>query len=178
MSGGALKRVKEYSLSDGDIRKVLGDDVKIYTYPQLQTLRSTKELFDTKGRCILLFPTDSPTSGHWCCLLRKKKGIEFFDPYGDSPEEVKDNIPKSRMEALDIDSPYLTRLLRSLGLPVYYNTYAFQRTSRDVNTCGRHCIVRLLYGNLSLEDYKKVIDSSGLSSDDFVAGVTGHLLGK
>lgn len=177
MSGGALERVKAYPLSDGDIRRILGD-TKILTYPQLKGLRSADDLFDDKGRCLLLFLTESETEGHWCCLLNKKKGIEFFDPYGDSPEEVKDEIPTSRLEALDMDSPYLTRLLRKSGRPVYYNTYKFQKERSDVNTCGRHCVVRLLYAPYSLETYKKIIDKSGLSPDDFVSGVSARFLGK
>lgn len=178
MSGGALERVKAYSLSDGDIRRVLGDDIKIFTYPQLKRLRNADDLFDDKGRCLILFLTNSETEGHWCCLLNKKKGIEFFDPYGDTPNEIKAEIPKSRRDALDMSSPYLMRLLKGSGRPVYYNTYPFQKESRDVNTCGRHCIVRLLYAPSSIETYKRIIDSSGLSPDNFVSGVSASFLGK
>ena len=178
MSGGALERVKAYPLSDGDIRSILGDDIKIFTYPQLKGLRSANDLFDRKGRCLILFLTESATEGHWCCLLNKTKGIEFFDPYGDTPEEVKDEIPKEKREQLDMDSPYLMRLLRASGRPVFTNTHAFQKEKRDVNTCGRHCIVRLLYAPKSLETYSRIITSSGLSPDDFVSGVTASFLGK
>lgn len=178
MSGGALERVKAYPLSDGDIRAILGNDIKIFTYPQLKRFRSADDLFDSKGRCLVLFLTEGPTAGHWCCLLKRGDAIEFFDPYGDSPEEVKDEIPKSKREQLDMNSPYLTRLLQASGRPVYYNTYAFQKEKRDINTCGRHCIVRLLYAPKSLETYKRIIDSSGLSPDDFVSGVSASMLGK
>jgi len=178
MSGGALERVKACPLSDGDIRRILGEDINIFTYPQLKTLRSANDLFDSKGRCLVLFLTESPTEGHWVCLLNKKKGIEFFDPYGDTPSEIKDEIPRAKREQLDMDSPYLTRLLRASGRPVYTNTFAFQKEKRDVNTCGRHCVVRLLYAPYSLDQYKAVIDSSGLSPDDFVAGLTYDKLRK
>lgn len=178
MSGGALERVKAYPLSDGDIRNILGGDIKVFTYPQLKRLRSAEDLFDGKGRCLILFLTQSETEGHWCCLLNKKKGIEFFDPYGDSPEEVKDEIPRSKRDQLDMNSPYLTRLLKASGRPVFYNTYAFQKTKRDINTCGRHCVVRLLYAPSSLETYRRIIDKSGLSPDDFVSGVSASMLGK
>jgi len=178
MSGGALERVKAYPLSDGDIRRVLGEDIKVFTYPQLKRLRSADDLFDSKGRCIILFLTESETAGHWCCLLNKKKGIEFFDPYGDDPEGVKDEIPKSKRDHLDMNQPYLMRLLEASGRPVYYNTFAFQKEKRDINTCGRHCLVRLLYAPSSLETYKRIIDKSGLSPDDFVSGVSASMLGK
>jgi len=177
MSGGALERVKEYPLSDGDIRRMLGG-TKIVTYPQLKRLRTIDDLFDEQGRALVLFLTESPTEGHWVCLLNKKKGIEFFDPYGDTPQEIKEELPKSKRESLDMESPYLSRLLKASGRPVFYNTFAFQKTKRDVNTCGRHCVARLLYAPYSLEKYKSIIDQSGMSPDDFVSGLTASMLGR
>lgn len=178
MSGGALERVKAYPLSDGDIRSILGHEIKIFTYPQLKQYRTADSLFDSKGRCLILFLTQSETAGHWCCLLKKGDGIEFFDPYGDTPAEIQDEIPASKRDELDMNQPYLMRLLKASGCPVSYNTFAFQKTKQDINTCGRHCVVRLLYSPDSLERYKSIIDSSGLSPDDFVSGVSASMLGK
>ena len=175
---GGLRQVKDYPLSDDDIRKMLGNNIKILTYPMLKKCRSIDECFDDEGRCILLYLTNSPTEGHWTCMLRKKKGIEFFDPYGDAPEEQKEGIPASRLQALDQASPDLTKLMRASGMPVYYNTHAFQKDKSDVNTCGRHCVVRCLYAPYSLERYKSIIDKSGMSPDDFVSGITYDKLGK
>jgi hypothetical protein len=174
----SLSEVKDYPLSDSDIRKILGDDIRIITYPQLKTMRSIDDCFDSQGRCILLFLTDSPTSGHWCCMLNKKKGIEFFDPYGEAPEEQKDGIPRSQLEALDVSKPYLTSLLRASGRPVYYNTHPFQRESRCINTCGRHCVVRCLYAPYTIQKYASIIKKSGMPPDDFVSGLTYDKLNK
>lgn len=178
MSGGALERVKAYPLSDGDIRTILGGNIKIFTYPQLKQFRSADALFDDKGRCLILFLTEGPTAGHWCCLLKREGHIEFFDPYGDTPEGVQDEIPKTKRDELDMNQPYLMRLLKASGRPVVYNSYPFQKEKRDINTCGRHCIVRLLYAPDSLDAYKRIITSSGLSPDDFVSGVSASMLGK
>lgn len=175
---GGIDEVKDYPLSDGDIRTILGDDIRILTYPDLGKLKDWRQMFDAKGRCILLFLTSSPTEGHWCCLLNKKKGIEFFDPYGEPPGEILEDIPDSRLAALDQNQPYLTRLLRASGKPVFYNTYPFQTDKSGVNTCGRHCVVRCLYAPKSLEQYLKVIQKSGMSPDNFVAALTANWLKK
>ena len=168
----ALRAVKDYPLSDADIRNLLGRNIKIWVYPQLKTLSSIDDLFDDQGRAILLFPTESKTSGHWTALIRHPSYIEFFDPYGDGPDDGQsDGMSEERVRALEVDRPYLTRLLRESGLPVYYNHHAFQRTSPDVNTCGRHCVTRLYFSKLSLDDYTKVLTSSKLTPDDFVSGV-------
>jgi len=175
---GGIDEVKDYPLSDGDIRTILGPDIKILTYPQLKRCRTIDDCFDSQGRCILLFLTSGPTEGHWCCMLRKKKGIEFFDPYGEAPEDQLDDIPKTRLEMLDQDRPYLTKLLRASGRPVYYNTYPFQQTKASINTCGRHCVARCLYSPYSLETYKKVIEKSGMTPDNFVSALTALKLGR
>jgi hypothetical protein len=177
MPKGGLAEVKSYALSDADITEILGP-TKIFPYPELEKMHSIDEAFDEHGRCIILFPNASPTMGHWCCMIRRPKSIEFFDPYGDAPEEQKDGLSEERKEALDIDEPVLTRLLRASGLPVYYNTHPFQADRADYATCGRHCVVRLLYAPYSLDKYAKIIKKSGMSADNFVSGLTYDKLRK
>jgi hypothetical protein len=45
-----MGEVQDYPLSDGDIRKMLGSDIKIITYPELKHMKSIDECFDKKGR--------------------------------------------------------------------------------------------------------------------------------
>jgi hypothetical protein len=179
MAEGGIKEVRQYPLGDDDIRKILGNDIKIWNYPQLKGLRNINEMFDAKGRAILLFPNVSPTSGHWTCLINRPNKIEFFDSYGDAPDTAqKDGMTKSRLEMLDVERPYLTRLLRASGKPVFYNNRQFQKEAGNVATCGRHCCVRLLYAPYSIDKYNKIIESSGMSPDDFVSGITYDKLRK
>ena len=145
---GSVEKVKEYSLSDADIRKILGNDIKIITYPMLGNMSSIDEAFDGKGRSVMLVPNVSPTMGHWVAMIDRGDSIEFFDPYGDAPEEQKGGLSHSKLQALDIDQPFLTKLLRASGKPVYYNTKAFQSSGRSVATCGRHAVARLAYAPL------------------------------
>lgn len=173
-----MERVKEYSLSDSDIRKILGDDIKIITYPMLGNMSSIDEAFDSKGRSVMLVPNVSPTMGHWVAMIDRGNSIEFFDPYGDAPEEQKDGLSQSKLQALDIDQPFLTKLLRASGKPVYYNTKAFQSSGRDVATCGRHAVSRLLYAPYSIDKYDACLRQSKLSPDNFVAGLTYNALKK
>ena len=173
-----LGKIKDTPLSDSDIRRILGKGIKIITYPDLARMRSINECFDSKGRCIMLYLTQSETSGHWICMLSKKDGIEFFDPYGEPPEKALDTISDDQREALGESVPYLTNLLKASGRKVIYNTHAFQKERGDVNTCGRHSVVRCLYAPDTLTKYKKVMDSSGMSPDDFVSALTAPTIGK
>jgi hypothetical protein len=173
-----LGAIKADPLSDADIRKILGRDIKILTYPQIASLGDIRKAFDKKGRCIMLYLTESETSGHWICMLLKKGEIEFFDPYGEAPEAALKNIPEEELEEYGEDKPYLTHLLKNSGLKVIYNTYPFQKDKADVNTCGRHAVVRCLYAPYSLAKYKASIDKSKMSPDDFVSALTAQKLGK
>jgi len=178
MDKGGLAKAKNYALSDADIRTILGNNISILTYPQLAELNSIDECFDDKGRCILLFLTQSANSGHWCCLLNKKDGIHFFDPYGDKPESQFENVSEEDLREYGEDQPYLTQLLKASGRPVYYNTHQFQSMKSGNAECGRHSIVRCLYAPYSLDKYKAIIDKSGMTPDEFVVGVTYDKLRK
>jgi len=178
MSERGLGRIKSYPLSDADIRKILGRDIKIITYPDLGKMSSIDEAFDAKGRSIMLYLTENDTTGHWVCMLNKGDRIEFFDPYGEAPEQALESVPEENREALGEDEPLLTRLFKASGKKIYYNTYPFQKEKKDVNTCGRHSVVRCLYAPYSLEKYKKVMDSSGMTPDNFVSALTAEKLGK
>jgi len=173
-----LERVPQYALSDSDLRELLGNDIPIIPYPELKNVSDIDDVFDEKGRCMILFLNSSPTSGHWCCMIRRPDSIEFFDPYGESPNHVVDDVPMPFLKKLDMDKPYLTKLLRAKGLPVYYNNCQFQKDNRSIATCGRHCAVRLFYAPYSLPEYYSIVEKSKMSPDLFVSGVTYKKIGK
>jgi hypothetical protein len=170
--------MRQYPLSDADLRRLLGSDIAIHNYPELSSMTDINQLFDDKGRAILLFPNAGPFSGHWTALINRPGGIEFFDPYGEAPEAQKGGMSRSRLEQLDIDRPDLTRLLKASGKPVFYNTHPFQKDGANIATCGRHAAVRLFYAPHSLDEYAKILDASGYAPDDFVVGVTYDKIGK
>ena len=178
MAERGLGKIKEYPLSDADIRKILGNGISIITYPDLGKMNSIDEAFDSKGRCIMLYLTESETSGHWVCMLKKRGSIEFFDPYGEPPDKPLTTLSDEQREALGEGEPLLTEMLRASGKPVYYNTHGFQKDRADVATCGRHSVVRCLYAPYTLEKYKACIDKSGMSPDNFVSALTAQKLGK
>ena len=172
-----MNRVKEYALSNDDITKILGP-TRILTYPDLDDLASWEDAFDEDGRCVLLFLTENQSTGHWIGLLRNTHTIEYFDPYGEAPEEPKRYLPKERLRMLDQDQPLLTRFLRSTGCKVYYNTYPFQEDRMSVNTCGRWVVSRLLLRRKSLKQFYDAIKKSGMKPDDFVSALTFKILGR
>jgi hypothetical protein len=78
--------VKHMSMDDTDIRFYL-PDVKILTYSELTNIKKIEDLLPRhKSYFILLYPVQSEQSGHWVCLTRYSKTIEYFDSYGLKPD--------------------------------------------------------------------------------------------
>lgn len=172
-----IKKVESYPLSDGDINIILGG-TKIFTYPDLSKFSRLEDIFDSHGRAMMLFLTTSDSSGHWVCFMRRNGAIEYWDPYGLAPEADKKWLSKSKLIGLGEDEPLLMRLIRQSGLPFSYNKYKYQKDANNINTCGRHCCVRLLNKELSEKEYYQKIKNSGMSADEYVTKITYNILGR
>lgn len=175
-----LQEIKDYALSNQDIQQILQPDTNILTYPDLSTMTTIDECFDGLGRCILLYLTESPTSGHWVSMIKHDDDgtIEYFDPYGKPVEEPLHWVGRGKNMLLRQQPGILKRLLKDSGYKVIYNTTPYQKDGKDISTCGRHCVSRLVLKDYSIDDYKDIIKSSKLSPDDFVSLFTYGLLGK
>jgi hypothetical protein len=170
--------IRSYPLSDGDILKILPDLI-ILSYPDFNKMNSIDEAFDSQGRCLFLYLTEDHSTGHWICMIRNGKEIEYFDPYGGyDPDEEGKWLSESKLKELGQHYPTLTMLLEKSGAKVIPNPYAFQKDRKDIATCGRHCVVRLYMKHLNLKEYKKWIEESGMTPDDFVSSFTYYILKK
>jgi hypothetical protein len=178
LSKGEMNQAEQYTLSDDDIRQLLGGQIKITPYPDLAQVRHISELFDGRGRSIIFFPQDSLQSGHWTAMIKNGREIEFFDPYGEPPDAQKDGLSKSKLEQLRMNRPLLSDLLENSGHRIIFNKVQLQELADDVNTCGRHCVARLLYSKHPIQRYRQMISKTGMTPDQFVIAATYRDLGK
>lgn len=160
---------KKYSFTDGDIKHIFGANTPIFTYDQLANITNydIEKILNSKKFMFILYQT-TPTTGHWTCLIKTKGAIEFFDPYGVEIDKQFQNgqvMPNRR---------YLANALLKLynKYPITYNQYKFQELSPDVNTCGRHCIVRILLRDMDLNSYRDFIMRMGPDADASVTYLT------
>jgi hypothetical protein len=179
------RKIAEYekvALSDADLVKVLGDDVKIVMYPDLHRMRTLDEVMGPGGAAIILFEA-KPEYGHWCTVFRAPGGdnglVEFFNPYGGYPDDSLRYINKSFAERTNQDEPYLSRLMMESPYRLSYSPYAFQSHGNNVKTCGRHCAARLMLKDLPLDDYKDWITAQArktrTDADAVVSAVTSMI---
>lgn len=165
----ALQEVKAHPLSDSDLRELLGSGIKIMTNRELPKIKSIGDIFDEEGRAILLYTPESPTSGHWVCMMRRPDSIYYWDPYGERPD-----IP----EDLGGQPPMLTRLLKESGQPIFYNSHQYQLQRDNIATCGRWCAARLHYKDMTEKEFQRVIQRFKGSGDDFVSALVYSFIKK
>lgn len=183
MNEAELREVaKGYALSNTDIDHILHPDTNIIKYDKLDSVRHFDEILDKLGRCILLYLTSSENSGHWVAIIKKANTVEFFDPYGFFPDTQNKNLNslQSVVENMKQNQPRLLELIADAGYDLIVNDKPLQEMSPDVATCGRHAATRLMFYQLSLDQYydlMKKLKGDGLkNSDDIVTKLTDDIL--
>lgn len=171
----------QHSLSDGDIRKLLGAGTTVLLYPQLQDMQSVP--FDRNGICVVLYLTENDHTGHWTLLLqRSSTEIEFFDSFGLPPDGDARWLNSQKRASLGESQQLIQAVLRRMkvenpSLQVYYNTRDFQSKQEGVDDCGRYVAARALLRHLSLDQFGAEVDASGMSPDEWVVRFTSARLG-
>lgn len=178
-----LAQIRAYALSNSDINEILEPDTKIISYPEFGNMSHIDEAFDKLGRCVFLFLTESPTSGHWLTMFRRQNSIYYFDSYGEKPEAQREWISEEQLEALGEEEPYLKKLLMDSHYKVYWNTHQYQKERQDYNSCGRWCTARLICKDMDDVQFYNVVKDGmkeyGVNQpDDWACLFTYEMLGK
>lgn len=153
--------------SDTDLEKYFGKrwrNTRVHTYADLDKFQSIDKLLPKKKDFSILLVENSPNSGHWVALLKYGDTVEFFNSYGASPGYEVRQISSHENKMLDQSPKDITGLLDtalSQGKKVIYNKKKFQKMAGDVNTCGKHTILRCIMlkdYNMNLEEYQDYIE--------------------
>ncbi len=148
-----IKKYEDVALSNTDIFELLGGKVHIAMYPDLHNYENIDQLLGKYGACILLFEA-KPQYGHWVLIFKlDSTTIEFFNPYGGYPDDSLLSINKKFRIKTNQEYPILSQLLIDSPYKLTYNEFQFQEKNHGINTCGRHCVVRLLKRKLDLYQY-------------------------
>jgi hypothetical protein len=167
------------NITDGDIRRYFGDGVesKILKYSELADYATIDDLLPKERDFRIILIEDSYNKGHWCCILKYDKTIEWFNPYGVRPDAQKNMLGKMRNRLLGQEEDYLTKLMKaSKGYKLIYNKARLQKLKNGINTCGRWIILRIICMKdmmMTLSQFIKMIDetkkASGLPADALAA---------
>lgn len=152
-----------YPLNEDDIQTLLDGKVNIIPYSKIHFAKSITELINPYDACIILYEA-KPNYGHWCALLRVNNTnlIEFFDPYGEAPDEQLGYIDKEFREETFQNKKYLTALLINYvdneGGTITWNDVDFQKLAPKIKTCGRWCVLRIALKMLYNVDFTKIVE--------------------
>ena len=152
-----LKYYEAQALSNKDVLKLLDNKAKVVLYPELHKFHTIDELLHPYDAVFLLYEL-KPQYGHWTCLFKRGKEVEFFNSYGGIPDETLKKIPNTYKSESHQNFPYLVNLLYNSPYEIHYNEYDFQKHSPDVKTCGRWAALRLLMKDFTIDEFKHVID--------------------
>lgn len=174
-----------YALTDKDVHKLIpGLPLTLYSDLPNKTLGS---LLDNRGRGLVLFVQDKDNSsviGHWLAVATQPNGLLVFDPYGgkEDPWYLDRKFISNRdQKALDETSPHLSTLIKNAGIRPIYSTERYQEMKKGIETCGRHCVVRLWHKDKDVQRYSRYMSnarylSGGASNDDIVTHWTDEVL--
>ena len=171
-----IDKHKGIPLSDKDVVELVDKKAKVVLYEDLHKYDNINQVFGNYDAIFLMYQ-QSPTWGHWTCLLKrnKEKQYEFFDPLGVSiDEQLLWTEPEMRKQ-LNEDYPYLTKLLSETPdtWEIIENKTKFQKDAKDVNSCGRWCAARIVTRKYPLEAFRKYFDKKGkVNGDDMATIIT------
>ena len=161
-----------YSLTNVDINNFLGPNC-IIRYRDLTRYSTIDQVFGDSNFVVVLIESKL-NQGHWVCLINHSDGtIEQFDSYNGTIDHELNFISKETRGKLGEMNNLLTNLLKNRK--TVYNKYQFQKLDPGVDSCGEHCVLRILMflkEGMTIAQYttwfKGLMKKTGLDGDNLV----------
>lgn len=177
-----VKKGEAFSYSDGDIKRLLDDDVRILKYPELASMKSLDEILGGKSCACILYMTKQ-NFGHWTALIKDPGAqvgtFEVFDSYGIIPDGELKYISEEFKESSNQSRQHLSHIIASdmssgRVKEVFYNKYPLQSmsSSAGINTCGRWSGMRCLLKRFSIEEFCLLFIDQKLTPDEWITTLT------
>jgi len=174
--------LKHHALTPDEVLRIAnhrGPVAKFMTYDKITKLPKP-------GKAYVVLIRSEPTFGHYVGLLNRGDSVEWYDSYSYRPDrELKWNTHKKNAE-LGQDAPLVSHLMHKVmdgGGVCEWNEMKFQdeKNKEDVS-CGYHVGVRLLYHDMSLDDYQNWLKSEakrqGTNTSNVVIKIGADILGN
>lgn len=172
-----IQENEEQSVTNNEISHMLNGRVRILTNSELNRYHTIDDALGKYGAIAYLYLVDD-NYGHWTAIFKRKnkKGedvLEFFDPYSIIPDGELDFIGNGIRKRTNTIFPKLSELLYNSPYKIEYNDHKFQKFGHHISTCGRWVIARLLFRDLTLEEFYKLFrPTEDVDSDKLVTAFT------
>ena len=161
-----------YPLSSSDIMKGMNGKTKIISYSQVSNYKSINDLLYPYNNVVILYEWGNRI-GHWTSLNKHPNGdLDFFDPYGYKPDDERSFIPDEHWE-----SNFLSQLLANYQGKIYYNEYPLQTKNKNIATCGRWVLMRLILKDEPLDIFTRTfMKINPLDREQLITRITDKLI--
>ena len=157
------------SLSASQVLNLLDNKANFVQYSDVHKIPTIEQLLGPYNKCVLLYQT-SRNYGHYVAIWENNNTIFFSDSYGSKPDTQLKFIPHDMKQELNSNHNYLIRLMYNSGMKVQFNQYQLQSREPDVSTCGRWCVNRLRFPEISIDEYHNIFKQSSkyISNDELI----------
>jgi hypothetical protein len=136
------------SLTDDDVRAMLGENAMPIKYSELKT-RTLDELLPPTGYHFqILLLECAPSKGHWVCLCRNNGTIEYFNSYGKAYDKDLNVVPACVRAILGETPNTIHNFLDGHECKSMMTKLQGPKSQ----TCGRYCVLRCAMGKLGYDN--------------------------
>jgi hypothetical protein len=158
-----MRKTLSYSLSDADIRHILGQNCKIVEYCDLDKFSNMDDLLPGETDYVIILIESQQNSGHWTCITKRDKVISMMDSYGVKLQDELNFVSRAMNRVLGNTKQELENLIKSCAddVEVIYNKTPLQSQSPTVASCGRWCcaFIQLFKLGYSLEEFLEIVQA-------------------
>lgn len=163
------------SLSNFEIQNILKNSCLIVSYKKLKQIPTIDKLLKGKLKYLIILYEWKQGYGHWTCILKQGKTLEFFDSYGTRPDMELKDISNYARNRFGMDFPLVAQMLLNSKKEIHYNNYQLQSQRKGVATCGRWVAYRCLNSNLNIDQFVQKIKKSPIKNkDEFIVQATSR----
>lgn len=146
------------------MRKLFNKTVDVVDYQKIIDAQDLNQFFRNNDYIIIFYPAHvikNTTFGHYTCLIRdiKRMTYSFYDSLAYRPDEYK-RFANRKLYFEEVNSLIEHLLDANLnGWQIDYNSHQHQsRKDFTVATCGRWCILRCHFGDLSNAQFNRLLN--------------------
>ena len=158
-----LEKTLSYSLSDADLRHILGNDCRIVEYNDLDKFSSMNDLLPNDGDYVIILIESKPSSGHWTSIARKNGIVTLVDSYGCKLTDELNYISRAMNRMLGNTKEELENLIKSVpdDHEVIYNKTRLQAENPSIATCGRWTAawIQLFKLGYTLQEFLEIVEA-------------------
>lgn len=172
-----IQKAEKIELNDQDLTDLTKGRCNILAYEDLENYNTIDEVLGDYKCAIILFQVRSQAEGHWTCIFTSHQNpntLIFHDPMG-WPIDSELKLSKYNLRIHNGEEvPHLSHLIEQSNYKIVSNPNQYQESSRDIQTCGKHCAVRVVFRKMSMNQYKHFITNSfqGMNPDQTVSMLT------